>query len=153
MQLEDESLRLLALYLEENPVLRSLKIADNLFTDDGFAQLIHALRTNTSLNHLNVLGCTCLTDLSLRALEDTVTEVNMSLYAVELSGEDFDPALVASILKQTTMNRAIQEHLRPRKVVTGGLVEIQFDDKVRIAEHFDSAIKAWRILGTSYIRA
>ena len=37
MQLEDESLRLLALYLEENPVLRSLSIADNYFTDDGLA--------------------------------------------------------------------------------------------------------------------
>lgn len=56
------------------------------------------------------------------------------------------------------MNRAIQEHLKPRRVVTGGLVEIQFTGKsgstgVRIAEHFDSAIKAWRILGTSFIRA
>lgn len=37
MELEDESLRLLALYLEENPKLRSLRLADNLFTDDGFA--------------------------------------------------------------------------------------------------------------------
>ena len=35
MQLEDESLRLLSLYLEENPILRSLAIADNYFTDDG----------------------------------------------------------------------------------------------------------------------
>lgn len=57
MQLEDESLRLLALYLEENPILRSLAIADNLFTDDGLAQIIHALRGNRHLNHLNILGC------------------------------------------------------------------------------------------------
>lgn len=153
MQLEDESLRLLALYLEENPVLRSLAIADNYFTDDGLAQLIHALRSNTHLNHLNILGCASLTDQSLRALEDMVTEVNMSLYAVELHAEDFDPDLVASILAQAAMNRAIQEHLKPRRVVTGGLVEIQFNGRVRIAEHFDSAIKAWRILGTSFIRA
>ena len=37
MALEDESLRLLALYLEENPELRSLAIAENFFTDDGLA--------------------------------------------------------------------------------------------------------------------
>ena len=37
MQLEDEQLRLLALYLEENPILRSLSLAENLFTDDGFS--------------------------------------------------------------------------------------------------------------------
>ena len=124
MQLEDESLRLLALYLEENPALRSLAIAQNHFTDDGLAQLIHALRSNTHLNHLNILNCASLTDQSLRALEDMVTEVNMSLYAVELNAEDFDPDLVSSILAQAAMNRAIQEHLKPRRVVTGGLVEI-----------------------------
>ena len=90
MQLEDESLRLLALYLEENPVLRSLAIAENFFTDDGLAQLIHALRGNTHLNHLNILGCSGISDQSLTALEDMVTEVNMSLYAVELDFDGFD---------------------------------------------------------------
>jgi hypothetical protein len=35
MRLEDDSLRLLAVYLEENPLLRSLAIAENFFTDDG----------------------------------------------------------------------------------------------------------------------
>ena len=153
MQLEDESLRLLALYLEENPALRSLAIAENFFTDDGFAQLIHALRGNTHLNHLNILGCSGITDQSLTALEDMVTEVNMSLYAVELDAEGFEPELVASILSQAAMNRAIQEHLKPRRVVTDKLVEIQFDSRARIAQHFDSAIKAWRILGPSVIRA
>lgn len=153
MQLEDESLRLLALYLEENPELRSLAIADNFFTDDGLAQLIHALRGNTHLNHLNLLGCSGITDQSLRALEDMVTEVNMSLYAVELEAEGFDPDLVASILSQAAMNRAVQEHLKPKRVSVDQLVEIQFDSKARIAQHFDSAIKAWRILGPSVIRA
>ena len=153
MQLEDESLRLLALYLEENPALRSLAIAENFFTDDGLAQLIHALRGNTHLNHLNILGCSGITDQSLTALEDMVTEVNMSLYAVELDAEGFEPELVASILSQAAMNRAIQEHLKPRRVTTDKLVEIQFDSRASIAQHFDSAIKAWRILGPSVIRA
>jgi hypothetical protein len=97
MQLEDESLRLLALYLEENPILRSLAIADNLFTDDGLAQIIHALRGNRHLNHLNILGCQHVSDQSLRALEDMVTEVNMSLYAVELDEANFDSDLIATI--------------------------------------------------------
>jgi hypothetical protein len=35
MALEDESLRLLAAYIEEDPELRSLTVADNFFTDDG----------------------------------------------------------------------------------------------------------------------
>lgn len=39
-QLEDEGLRLLATYLEENPVLRSLAIAENEFTDEGLTSLI-----------------------------------------------------------------------------------------------------------------
>jgi Ran GTPase-activating protein (RanGAP) involved in mRNA processing and transport len=153
MQLEDESLRLLALYLEENPELRSLAIAENYFTDDGLAQLIHALRGNTHLNHLNVLGCTGITDQSLRALEEMVTEVNMSLYALELETEGFDPELVASILSQASMNRAIQEHLKPVKIPKDGQIEIKFDDNAVIARHFDSAIKAWRILGPTVIRA
>lgn len=37
MQLEDESLRLMAQYLEENPILRSLALAENFFTDDGLS--------------------------------------------------------------------------------------------------------------------
>jgi hypothetical protein len=33
------------------------------------------------------------------------------------------------------------------------LVEIKFDSDAGIAKHFDAAIKAWRILGPSMIRA
>lgn len=62
MALEDESLRLLAAYIEEDPELRSLTVADNFFTDDGVVQLIHALRGNTHLNHLSLLGCTSITN-------------------------------------------------------------------------------------------
>ena len=79
-------------------MLRSLAIADNLFTDDGLVQLIQALKNNTHLNHINITGCAGLTDQSLRGLEDMVTEVNMSLYAVEIDHIGFDKELVASIL-------------------------------------------------------
>jgi hypothetical protein len=54
MQLEDEQLRHLSIYLEENPPMRSLAIADNYFTDDGLIELIQALRKNSHLNHINI---------------------------------------------------------------------------------------------------
>ena len=47
---------------------------------------------------------------------------------------------------QVAMNRAIQENLKPVKVETNGLVEIEFCKEVRVADHFKSAIKAWTIL-------
>jgi hypothetical protein len=100
MKLEDESLRLLSLYLDENPILRSLALAENLFTDDGLAQIIVSLKKNTNLNHLNIMACQNITDQSLRALEDMVTKVNMSLYAIELDLEKFDPDLIDNILEQ-----------------------------------------------------
>ena len=57
MQLGDDHILLLAQYLEENPFLRSLSIAQNYFTDSGFQQIIKALRKNTFLNHLNIEEC------------------------------------------------------------------------------------------------
>lgn len=78
---------MLAAYIEEDPELRSLTIAENYFTDDGVNQLIHALRGNTHLNHLSLVGCTTITNIALMTLEEMVTEVNMSLYSVELEAE------------------------------------------------------------------
>lgn len=107
MQLEDESLRLLSLYLEENPILRSLALADNYFTDDGLGQLILALRSNTHLNHLDIQGCNLISSLSIKALENMVTEVNMSLYGIEIERDQFNPGLVKSVLTQARYNKAI----------------------------------------------
>ena len=89
----------MASYLEENPELRSLAVADNVFTDDGMAQIIHSLRRNNRLNHLNILGVKNITDRSMAALEEMVTEINMSLYSVELNVDKFDPDLVDNIQK------------------------------------------------------
>lgn len=95
MQLEDEQLRHLSIYLEENPPMRSLAIAENFFTDDGLIELIQALRKNSHLNHVNIQGCNGFTNQSLNALEDMVTEVNMSLYTIEISEDgDFDKDLI-----------------------------------------------------------
>ena len=90
MQLEDESLRQLSSYLEENPALRSLGIAQNFFTDDGLVHLINSLKKNQTLNHLNIQGCSGITDQSLRAMEDLVSEINMSLYSIEVDSSGFD---------------------------------------------------------------
>lgn len=83
-----------------------------------------------------------------------VSEINMSLYNVELGNIDetpFDFELVKRIQVQAKMNRAIQENLKPIKVDKKGLLEIQFDPKVRVANFFESAIKAWRILSPTSI--
>lgn len=62
-----------------------------------------------------------------------VTEVNMSLYSVELDADAFDADLVDSIARQTAMNRAIQEHLKPKRLVNdNGLVEIRFDARANV---------------------
>ena len=101
MQLEDEALRLLAVYLEENPCLRSLSIGDNNFTDDGLGLLISALKENTNLNHLNLLGCHSFSDISLQALEETVREINMSLYVIEIDRQNLNEDLLESLMSQT----------------------------------------------------
>ena len=153
MQLEDDSLRQLAEYLEEDPELRSLGLAGNYFTDDGVGQLITALHRNSKLNHLNLMGCMGLTELNLVALERLVTGVNMSLYSIELQADDLESDTLDKIQVQAAMNRAIQENLKPVKVETNGLVEIEFCKQVRVADHFKSAIKAWTILQPQVIRA
>jgi Ran GTPase-activating protein (RanGAP) involved in mRNA processing and transport len=97
MRLEDDSLRLLAVYLEENPLLRSLAIAENNFADDGILQLIQSLKKNKNLNHLNILGCKAITNQRLRSLEDMITTINMSLYCVEMDSYLFDQEIIKNI--------------------------------------------------------
>lgn len=51
------------------------------------------------------------------------------------------------------MNRAIQENLKPQLIKVDNLTQIQFDEKAQIGKYFDSAIKTWRILTPSIIKA
>jgi|TARA_B110001450_G_C17440288_1_gene407650 hypothetical protein len=45
-------------------------------------------------------------------------------------------------------------HLKPIKFTNeNGLIEIKFRDGAGIAEHFDAAMKAWRIMGPTMIKA
>jgi hypothetical protein len=99
MKLQNEQLILLAPYISSNPLLRSLSIAGNRFTDAGLTAIIDAMKPNTHLNHLNLKGCEELTDWSMKALDKMVTEINMSLYAIEMDEEKFSPELMVSILE------------------------------------------------------
>jgi hypothetical protein len=45
------------------------------------------------------MTCANISDQSLRALEDMVTKVNMSLYSIEMDMEKFDPDLIDNILE------------------------------------------------------
>jgi Ran GTPase-activating protein (RanGAP) involved in mRNA processing and transport len=57
-------------------------------------------------------------------------------------------------MTQARYNKAIQMHLKPVKVTQEkGLIEIQFSEGAGIGEHFDAAIKAWRIMGPTMIKA
>lgn len=98
MKLQNAQLTLLAPYISSNPLLRSLSLAGNGFTDLGLTAIIDAMKPNTHLNHLSLKGCLALTDWSMKALDKMVTEVNMSLYAIEMDEERFNPDVVASIL-------------------------------------------------------
>ena len=99
MKLQNEQLTLLAPYISSNPLLRSLSIAGNRFTDAGLTDVIDAMKSNTHLNHLNLKGCEELSDWSMKALNKMVTEINMSLYAIEMDEERFNPEVMASILE------------------------------------------------------
>lgn len=45
--------------------------------------------------------------MSLRELEDMVTQVNMSLYAIDIDEESFDKSLMSRIQVQAKYNKAI----------------------------------------------
>ena len=60
--------------------------------------MIQALRSNTHLNHLNILGCKNITNFSLNGLEDMISQVNMSLYLVEIDPVGFDKEILNDII-------------------------------------------------------
>lgn len=62
MKLNDESIKIVSQYLGTNPGVRSLSLAHNLFSDEGMNNIINALKSNTHLNHLNLIGLEYLSD-------------------------------------------------------------------------------------------
>lgn len=63
--IQDDNLRLLALYLRQNPNLRSIVLDKNLFTDDGMGKIVAELGKNTKLAHLSIRGCSNVTNSGL----------------------------------------------------------------------------------------
>ena len=63
--IQDDNLRLLALYLRQNPNLRSIVLDKNLFTDDGMGKIVAELGKNTKLAHLSIRGCSNVTNAGL----------------------------------------------------------------------------------------
>lgn len=91
MEIEDDDLVLLANYAKADPGLRSLALAGNKFTDKGLTEIIASLDKNTKLNHLNLLENEGITDHSIKYLDRMITDTNMSLYAIELDEDRFNP--------------------------------------------------------------
>ena len=58
-------MRMLSLYLRNDPNLRSIVLDKNMFTDDGLQKLTKELERNTKLAHLSIKGCTNLTNQGL----------------------------------------------------------------------------------------
>ena len=62
----DDVIRMLAGYLRTNPNIRSIKLDNNLFTDDGLIKLTEELKYNTKLAHLSIKGCSNVSDAGLK---------------------------------------------------------------------------------------
>jgi len=94
MAIGDDDLLLLAKYIQMDPALRSLSLASNSFTDAGLNEIIAALSKNTKLNHMNLLENANLSDWSLKNLQQAVTDINMSLYEIELDLDKYTPEVL-----------------------------------------------------------
>ena len=94
MTIGDDDLLLLAKYIQMDPALRSLSLASNSFTDAGLNEIIAALSKNTKLNHMNLLENANLSDWSLKNLQQAVTDINMSLYEIELDLDKYTPEVL-----------------------------------------------------------
>jgi Ran GTPase-activating protein (RanGAP) involved in mRNA processing and transport len=94
MAIGDDDLLLLAKYIQMDPALRSLSLASNSFTDAGLNEIIAALSKNTKLNHINLLENANLSDWSLKNLQQAVTDINMSLYEIELDLDKYTPEVL-----------------------------------------------------------
>ena len=107
MTIGDEDLHLLAKYVKIDPALRSLSLASNSFTDVGLNEIITSLEKNTKLNHLSIMNNDKLSDWSLKNLSATITDINMSLYEIELDMDKYTPELLESVMGQAALNRSI----------------------------------------------
>lgn len=144
-------MKMLATFLSSGQsVLKRLVLTQNVFiTDYGMILVIEALRRNNTLQHLSILGCTGLTNLSLETMHELVRDQNMTLFKLDLDqhdGDRLDTNLAMEVVREAFLNKSIQRHLKPRESAIGNLKTIEFEADADIAEHFDSVIKCWRIM-------
>jgi len=111
-------MRMLSTYLRSNPNLRSIVLDKNMFTDDGIFKLTNELKTNTKLAHLSIKGCTNVTNLGLQRLCDVISTTNTCLFQIDLDVDQFDKELAMTVITESGLNRAIQEKLKPIKIIT-----------------------------------
>jgi Ran GTPase-activating protein (RanGAP) involved in mRNA processing and transport len=116
--MQDDSMRMLSSYLRSDPNLRSIVLDKNLFTDEGFHRLTNELKKNTKLAHLSIKGCTNITNLGLQRLCDVISTTNTCLFQIDLDVEQFEKELALTVITESGLNRAIQEKLRPVKIIT-----------------------------------
>jgi len=86
----DDGIHMLAGYLKTNPNLRSIKLDNNQFTDYGLKQLTEELKFNTKLAHISIKGCTSISDVGLKDLNDVITSINTVLFQIDLDSSQFD---------------------------------------------------------------
>lgn len=116
--INDEQINILAGYLRRNPNLRSIVLDNNPFTDDGLKRLTNELKINTKLAHLSIRGCQNITDEGLKQLCDVISTVNTVLFQIDLDPVNFDKDLALKCVNESSLNRDIQEKLKPRKILS-----------------------------------
>lgn len=118
MGIHDELLSLLAAYLRRSPNLKSVVLNNNPFSDDSFIRLAAELKRNNKLAHLSIKGCSGLTDESLTKLYEVISTVNTVLFQIDLDPDHFDRDLAAKCIQESSLNRDIQEKLKPTKLLS-----------------------------------
>jgi hypothetical protein len=124
-------------------------------TDYGMILLIEALRKNTVLQHLSILGCTGITDLTLETMLELVRDQNMTIFKLDVDQHDMErlnTTLAMEVSNEAVLNRAIQRELKPvRKDITHDMYTIKFEDSADIVDNFPSVLKCWRIMRPNHI--
>lgn len=114
MDIQDGQLYQLGPYLQTVPNLRSLILNGNCqITDDGIIRIAQALIKNNKLAYLSILNCPLLTDDCLSEIFNVLENNNMMMCMIEFDMDQYSPALGEKVKRETLLNRAIQEQLKP----------------------------------------
>ena len=114
----DENMRTLASYLAVETNLRSIYLDQNAFTDDGIKRICEELKHNTKIAHLSMKACTNVSEVGLNFLKDVISYQNTVLFQIDLDTETFNEELAKTIMLESSLNRDIQERLKPQKTVS-----------------------------------